>query len=101
MTRYSVYVLPRARKEIDNLPGNVRQRVRQALIGLRNDPQPPRSKQLDCEVGAKRKLCRLRLETWRVVYLVDEEWNRVYVLAARKRPPYQYEDLPALLAETE
>jgi mRNA interferase RelE/StbE len=101
MKPYRVYVLLRARKEIDGLPGHIRQRVRQAVIGLQSEPRPPRSKQLEGEVGAGRKLYRLRLEMWRVVYLVDEAEHRVYVLAARKRPPYRYADLPALLAETE
>jgi hypothetical protein len=42
---------------------------------------------------------RLRLERWRVVYVVDEEWSEIGVLAVRKRPPYDYRDLPELLSE--
>jgi mRNA interferase RelE/StbE len=41
---------------------------------------------------------RLRLDEWRVIYVVDEEWSEVGVLAVRKRPPYDYSDLSALLA---
>jgi len=33
------------------------------------------------------------------VYVIDEEWELVTVLAVRKRPPYDYEDLKELLAE--
>lgn len=44
---------------------------------------------------------RLRLERWRVVYLVDEEWSEVGILAVRKRPPYDYNDLTELLAGLE
>jgi len=44
------------------------------------------------------ELRRLRIERWRVVYM-DEEWELVTVLAVRKRPPYDYEDLEELLAE--
>jgi len=39
------------------------------------------------------------MESWRVIYVVDEEWSEVGVLAVRKRPPYDYRDLPELLAE--
>ena len=41
---------------------------------------------------------RLRLEHWRVVYIVDEQSAGVGVLAIRKRPLYDYNDLPELLA---
>jgi mRNA interferase RelE/StbE len=42
---------------------------------------------------------RIRIDRWRVVYVVDEEWTKVGILAVRKRPPYDYKDLPELLAE--
>jgi mRNA interferase RelE/StbE len=95
MTGYTVYVLPAARQEIDHLPGHVRQRVRRAVIGLRDDPKPAQSKRLEFDVGPGRELRRLRLESWRVVYLIDQAV--VYVLTARRRPPYQYADLDRLL----
>ncbi len=44
---------------------------------------------------------RLRLEQWRVIYIIDEAWTEVGVLAVRKRPPYNYEDLAVLLADLE
>ncbi len=96
---YQVYVLPQARREIDRLPGHIRQRLRRAVVGLRDDPCPPGSKQLTYDAGPERELWRWRLDPWRVVYLVDREWGRVYVLTVRRRPPYQYEDLAALLGE--
>ena len=101
MTRHRVYVLPGALKEIDRLPGHIRQRVRRAVTGLRDNPQPPTGRQLDYEVKPGHELWRLRLDNWRIVYLIDREWNGVYVLAVRKRPPYQYQDLPDLLADAE
>jgi mRNA interferase RelE/StbE len=45
------------------------------------------------------ELRRIRLDRWRVIYVVDEELTQVGVLAIRKRPPYDYKDLPELLAE--
>lgn len=101
MSSFKVYVLPNAGKEIDHLPGHVRQRVRRAVVGLRENPEPVSSVQLSYDLGPGREIWRLRLNTWRVVYLIDREWGSVYVLAARKRPPYQYEDLASLLADVE
>jgi mRNA-degrading endonuclease RelE of RelBE toxin-antitoxin system len=40
---------------------------------------------------------RLRIDSWRVLYVIDPEWEIITVLAVRKRPPYNYEDLRDLL----
>ena len=56
---------------------------------------------MEYDLGPKRELWRLRLDVWRLVYLIDQEWNQVYVLAVRRRPPYQYEDLASLLTEVD
>jgi mRNA interferase RelE/StbE len=95
----SVYIRPEAREEIDSLPGHVRQRVRRAVLALQDNPRPSQGKCMEYDLGPKQELWRLRLDAWRVVYLIDQERDRVYVLAVRKRPPYQYEDLVALLTE--
>lgn len=98
MSRYTVYVLPSAWQEIKDLPGHMRQRVRRAVDGLADDPHPPRSKRLTVEHLAP-ELYRLRLDRWRIVYTITEEYSTVDVLAVRKRPPYDYGDLEALIAE--
>ncbi len=99
MGTYSLYILPRVLKEIDDLPGHVRQQVRRAIRQLPVDPEPPLSKRLEYVVKAGREVWRLKLGSWRVVYVIDREMNRIYVVGARKRPPYQYEDLSGLLAQ--
>jgi mRNA interferase RelE/StbE len=95
VNRYKVYTTPQAFKEIKALPGSVRQRVRLAIGGLADDPRPSQSKELSGEFD--QELWRLRLDRWRVVYLVSEADLTVDVLAVRKRPPYDYGDLEALL----
>ena len=45
------------------------------------------------------ELRRLRINRWRMVYVVEPALSLVTVLAIRKRPPYQYEDLEELLKE--
>jgi mRNA interferase RelE/StbE len=37
------------------------------------------------------------LDKWRIVYVITESESTVDVLAVRKRPPYDYGDLTALL----
>ncbi len=98
MSRYTVYVTPQAWREIKGLPGNVRQRVKRAVDALAADPRPVQSKRLDFpDLGPE--LYRLRLDRWRIVYMISEQECAVDVLAVRKRPPYDYGDLGNLIAE--
>lgn len=96
MSAYKVYVTPQAFKEIKTLPGNVRQRVRRAIGDLADDPRSSESKALQAP-DLDRELFRLRLDRWRIVYTVADADMTVDVLAVRKRPPYDYGDLEALL----
>jgi mRNA interferase RelE/StbE len=101
MTRYKVHILPKALGEIDRLPGHIRGRVRRSIIQLRENPQPPQSKRLDYELSPEREVWRLRFDKWRLVYLVDGDWQGIFVLTVRRRPPYGYDNLDALVEETE
>jgi mRNA interferase RelE/StbE len=98
MRNYAVYVTPAAWDEIRALPGNMRQRVRRAIADLANDPRPAASKQLKA-LEFPNELRRLRLDRWRIVYAITEIEHVVDVLGVRKRPPYDYGDLNALLEE--
>ena len=96
---YQLWIENEAKAEIRRLPGHVRQRIRRAVQGLSNEPRPRNSRELKATERVKLEVRRLRLDRWRVVYAIDEEWSEVGVLAVRKRPPYDYHDLPQLLAE--
>lgn len=100
MSQSRVYVTPEALAEIKDLPGNVRQRIRQTIKGLAQQPHPAQSKQLQFN-NPDRQLFRIRLNNWRIVYAVTESENAIDVLAVRKRPPYDYGDLVQLLEELE
>jgi mRNA interferase RelE/StbE len=102
MVSYQVEVTTQARKEIRQLPGNMRQRVIRALRALEQEPRPHNSRPLDAgkagiELASGVELLRIRMASWRIIYLVEEEWTLVSVLAVRKRPPYQYDDLGELV----
>ncbi len=96
MSRYTVYVIPDAWKEMKDLPGNMRQRVKRAVEALADNPRPPKSKVLDVP-DLECELRRLRLDRWRIVYAITEADKVVDVVAVRKRPPYDYGDLERLL----
>jgi mRNA interferase RelE/StbE len=98
VSRYTVYIIPRAWQEIKDLPGHVRQRVRRAVDGLADNPRPPQSRKLQVP-DLEPELHRLRLDRWRIVYAITEKDSAVDVLTVRKRPPYDYRDLEELIAE--
>ena len=100
MSRYTVYVTPKTFQTIKELPGNIRQRIRQAIQDLSDHPRPFQSKQLDLP-DFEAELWRLRLDNWRILYAIDESEQIVDVLAVRKRPPYDYGDLEKLLEDLE
>ena len=104
-TSYQVFLEPRVHAERRDLPGDVRQRIKRAIDSLATDPRPPHSRVLDLgrledqvDIPDTMQVCRLRLEHWRIIYAIDEVWQAVIVLAIRRRPPYDYQDLRDLLA---
>jgi mRNA interferase RelE/StbE len=96
-----VWIGDEAEAEILRLPGHIRQRVRSLVRGLGEQPRPHASRALSAPETADVEVRRARIEHWRVIYLIDEEWQEVGVLAVRRRPPYDYADLADLLMETE
>ena len=101
MSKYAVYVRPAALREIKDLPGHVRQRIKRAIDEFAGNPRPSESQALNVPEDLDYQVCRLRLDKWRVVYAITDEENTVDVLAVRKRPPYDYGDLETLLANIE
>lgn len=98
MSSYVVYITPHALREILRLPGNMRQRVKRAIDGLSDNPYPAGSKVLDVP-DIEATACRLRLDKWRIVYVISETEKIIDVVAVQKRPPYDYGDLEQLLAD--
>ncbi len=98
MSRYTVYLTPRAIADIKELPGNIKHRVKRAVGALADNARPSSSKALKT-AEAEYELRRIRLERWRIVYSVVESELIIDILTVRKRPPYNYEDLENLLRE--
>ena len=95
---YQLWIEDQAKAEVVRVPGHVRQRIRQAIRSLSREPRPHDSRAMRSPIAIDVEVRRLRLEQWRVIYVVDEEAAQVGMLAIRKRPPYKYDDLPDLLS---
>lgn len=93
---YRVWVHPQVLDGAKTTPGNVRQRIKQAMLALGANPRPSGSKTLDWPPEAFEPR-RLRIGDWRIIYAVNDAEQWVEVLAVRKRPPYDYGDLADLL----
>src|SRR5687767_11417101 len=90
MASFRVEVASQARDEIRRLPGNLRQRVIRSLRSLEQEPHPHTSRPLDLiragvTLGTGIELRRMRLASWRIIYLIDETDSLITVLAVRKR----------------
>ena len=98
--KYDLFIDPEAHVQRKQLPGHMRQRIKRAIQDLASEPRPPRSRSLDLtdlDLPPDIELRRLRLEKWRVLYVVNESEHWVWVLGVRKRPPYDYTDLDELI----
>jgi mRNA-degrading endonuclease RelE of RelBE toxin-antitoxin system len=95
---YRLWIKDEAKAEARSLPGHVRQQVRRAINGLGSDPRPHNSLELKIPEGIELEARRIRIDRWRVIYVVDDQWHEVGVLAVRRRPPYDYDDLSELLS---
>jgi mRNA interferase RelE/StbE len=93
---YKVWIDPIVIVEAQATPGNIRQRIKQAMKALANDPRPPDSEELYWPPRHFEPR-RIQIHRWRIIYAVDDDACWVWILAVRKRPPYDYGDLNALL----
>jgi mRNA-degrading endonuclease RelE of RelBE toxin-antitoxin system len=96
---YDLFIEPDVHEARDDVPGNLRQRVRRAITELRQDPRPSLSRTLDTsdlDLPPDVEIRRLRLAGWRVVYAISDQESWVWVLGLKRRPPYDYSDLPTL-----
>ena len=78
---YQLWIEDEAKAEIRRLPGHVRQQIRRAIRSLSDKPRPHNSRKLKVPEEMVLEARRLRLDRWRVIYVVDEEWSEIGVLA--------------------
>ena len=103
MGSYRVKITYAAKREIRNVPGHARALIFHAIQALESNPRPHPSKGLkstkDFKIPQDVEVRRIRIDRWRVIYMIEKDLSNVTVLAIRKRPPYQYGDLENLIEE--
>ncbi len=103
-SRYKVWMKPDVHSARKTLPGHVRQRIKSLIDGVGHESRPAKSKILRLPETIEGfssetwEVRRVRLENWRIVYAINEEWKEVAILTIQKRPPYDYDDLESLLS---
>jgi mRNA-degrading endonuclease RelE of RelBE toxin-antitoxin system len=80
-----------ARRDLAEVPGNYRQRMRRTIEALARQPRPPNAKELRQRPGRY----GIRMDRWRLFYRVDEDDEVVLILRIRRKTgPETYDDLP-------
>ncbi len=73
---YRVLILPRARRQIESLPLQIRKRVGKAIDSLEKNPRPEGAKKLK----GFEELYRLRVGDYRIIYTVEDNELLVIVV---------------------
>ncbi|HEY5468177.1 MAG TPA: type II toxin-antitoxin system RelE/ParE family toxin [Coriobacteriia bacterium] len=85
MASYSVFLVPAAQKQIEDLEKRDRLRVLEAVGALAEEPRPR-----GCEKLSTLEKYRIRVGTYRVVYTIDDAVVRVVVVrVGRRRDVYR------------
>ncbi len=90
MKKYWLEIARAVRTQIDNLPGNVRQRVRREIDALADEPRPSHAKLLENDLAGH---LRISVDRYRIVYTVEDDIVVVIVVHVGKRGPNTYENL--------
>lgn len=89
--RYRLRIDRLVAREIDRLPGSVRQRILRQIDDLLDNPRPTAAKQLRHPHADK---WQIPIDSWRLVYRIDDMIVIVEVLRiGKKHGPEFYEDL--------
>ena len=77
---YTVTIKRSAEKEMDSLPGDIFDRVAEEILQLEADPRHRGCRKLRGSDGY-----RVRVGSYRILYAIDEEENRVEIMAVGHR----------------
>lgn len=92
MTKYRLD-LGENRRIIERLPGNIRQRIKRALYALTDDPRPEAARALAGELAS---YYRLRIDRYRIIYTIHEEFVTVVIVRVTQRNNETYKGLPII-----
>ncbi len=87
--KYTLFLSSKAEKQIKKLPKDVRERIREGLLKLAEDPY----RKGTIKVKGTDNIRRLRVGRYRVLYIVLEEKMAVLVVKIEKREESTYKKL--------
>lgn len=76
----SLYVLPRAQKELDDIRGKLFERLSEAVMLLAKNPRPHGVKKMSADEGF-----RVRVGDFRVLYRIDDAAKKIFVYRVKHR----------------
>ncbi|QSJ17613.1 type II toxin-antitoxin system RelE/ParE family toxin [Nostoc sp. UHCC 0702] len=72
---YTISILRRAQKELEDLPADAYERVKKDIYTLAEDPRPP-----GCLKLTSREAWRIRISHYRVIYEINDEQKIITIL---------------------
>ncbi|HMN26862.1 MAG TPA: type II toxin-antitoxin system RelE/ParE family toxin [Caldilineaceae bacterium] len=84
---YRLKISKTVQREIEHLPGNVRQRVKQTIAGLAFEPRPANADQLEDELAG---FWRIKLDGYRIIYTIDDDVILIEIVRVARRTPKTY-----------
>ena len=75
MASYSLFIKPSAAKELENLPGKVRQKIARNIQALAAEPRPQGTEKL-----SGKNLYRIRQGDYRILYGVEDTARSIVVI---------------------
>lgn len=88
--KYQVDISRRVRRQIEGLPGHIRQRVKREIASLAFNPRPVHATELRGNLAGRYKI---KLDQYRLVYRIDDEVAVVEVLKAERKNDSFYDDI--------
>lgn len=80
MGKFTVEIVPKAEKEYQRLPDSARNKIRDKILSLEENPRPYGAKKL-----RETRYHRIRVGDFRVIYIVHDAERRVKVLSVGHR----------------
>jgi mRNA interferase RelE/StbE len=87
---YQIDIPNSVKRQIEALPGHIRQRVKRAIAELAYTPYPQHAEELR---GVLQGRYKIKLDLYRIVYRVEDEVAVVMVLKVGKKQPGFYDGL--------
>lgn len=82
--KYEIFHDSKVAADLDQLTDAEIRRVDEKIAALQNEPRPPHSEKLD------KNTYRVRSGDWRIIYIVDDQRQRVVISRVKRRNERTY-----------